>query len=110
MLSEGSGPLQWDATRLSSMARTPYDGCEQFAPPAELAERVPCRLLPWAPSNESPWQTLLWPNVPTDLDGQERLGPDWAWHCAPLDEVGWHVPRDDANPPKAYERDKDARG
>jgi hypothetical protein len=78
---------------------------EEFSPPAELAERVLCRLFPWAPINESPWATLLWANGRTDLPGKERLGPDWAWHCAPLDEWDGTVPLDDANPANRYERD-----
>jgi hypothetical protein len=32
---------------------------EEFAPPAELADRVLRRLFPWAPTNESPWQPLM---------------------------------------------------
>jgi hypothetical protein len=82
---------------------------EEFAPPAELADRVLRRLFPWAPTNESPWQALLWANRRTGLPGKERLGPDWAWHCAPLDEWDGAVPRQDGNPPNCYEWDRDAR-
>jgi hypothetical protein len=82
---------------------------EEFSPPAELAERVLCRLFPWTPINESPWPTLLWANGRTELPDKERLGPDWAWHCAPLVEWDGTVPRDDANPPNRYEWDNDAR-
>jgi hypothetical protein len=81
----------------------------EFAPPAELADRVLRRLFPWAPTNESPWQALLWGNRRTDLPGKERLGLDWAWHCAPLDEWDGAVPRQDGNPPNCYEWDRDAR-
>jgi hypothetical protein len=82
---------------------------EEFAPPAELADRVLRRLFPWAPTNESPWQALLWANGRTDLPGKERLGPDWARHCAPLDEWDGAVPRQDGNPPNCYEWDHNAR-
>jgi hypothetical protein len=82
---------------------------EEFAPPPELADPVLRRLFPWAPTNESPWQALLWANGRTDLPGKERLGPDWAWHCAPLDEWDGAVPRQDGNPPNCYEWDHDAR-
>src|SRR4029453_5138574 len=51
---------------------------EEFAPPAELADRVLRRLFPWAPTNESPWQALLWANGRTNLPGKEGLGPVWA--------------------------------
>jgi hypothetical protein len=51
----------------------------------------------------------LWANGRRDLPDKERLGPDWAWHCAPLDEWDGKVPRDDANPPNRYEWDNDAR-
>jgi uncharacterized protein (TIGR03083 family) len=82
---------------------------QEFAPPAGLAERVLRRLFPWAPINESPWQALLWANGRIDLPRKARLAPDWAGHCAPLDEWDGAVPRDDANPPNHYEWDNDAR-
>lgn len=80
-----------------------------FTPPAELAERVLRRLFPWAPTNESPWLALLWANGRADLPSRVRTGPDWSWHCAPLDEWDGTVPRQDANPPSHYEWDHDAR-
>jgi len=76
----------------------------EFAAPADLAGRVLRRLFPWAPPDASAWQTLLWANGRVDLPGRaERPGPDWAWHCAPLDEWDGTVPRRDANPPSRYE-------
>jgi hypothetical protein len=69
-----------------------------FAPPAELAERVLRRLFPWAPTNESPWLALLWANGRADLPSRVRTGPDWSWHCAPLDEWDGTVPRQDTLP------------
>ncbi|MGH2394304.1 MAG: hypothetical protein ACRDGH_12575 [Candidatus Limnocylindria bacterium] len=77
----------------------------EVAPPAALAERVLRRLFPWAPITESPWHVLLWANGRADLRGQKRLGPDWVWHCAPLDEWDGTVPRQQANPPSRYEWD-----
>jgi Mycothiol maleylpyruvate isomerase N-terminal domain len=65
----------------------------EFAPSAELAERVLRRLFPWAPINEPPWQALLWANGRADLPSRKRLGPDWVWHCAPLDEWDGAGPR-----------------
>ena len=82
---------------------------EEFAPPAELADRVLRRLFPWAPTNAAPWPALLWANGRIDLPGRERLGPDWAWHCSPRDEWDGAIPHDDANPPNYYDWDHDAR-
>jgi hypothetical protein len=90
----------WDAVR-------GFGG--EFAPPEDVAERVLRRLFPWAPTNEPSWQALLWANGRADLDSHERLGPDWVWHCAPLDEWDGTVPNEDANPPDRYEWDQDAR-
>jgi hypothetical protein len=47
---------------------------------------------------------LLMPNYSTS-----SLGPDWAWHCAPVDEWDGAVPRQYGNPPNCYEWDDDAR-
>jgi len=82
----------------------------EFAAPADLAEPVLRRLFPWAPTDASPWHALLWANGRADLPGQpERPGPDWIWHCAPLDEWDGTVPREDANPPSRYEWDEGSR-
>jgi hypothetical protein len=64
-----------------------------FEPPAELCERVLRRLFPWAPDGVDPWQGLRWANGRTALDGHERLGADWVWHCAPLDDWDGTIPR-----------------
>jgi hypothetical protein len=82
---------------------------DEVAPHAELAERVLRRLFPWAPTTTSPWQTLLWANGRADLPGQEPQGPDWLWHCAPLHEWDGTVPRQQSNPPRRYEWDRDSR-
>jgi hypothetical protein len=64
-----------------------------FAPPAQLCQRVVERLFPWAPEGFDAWATLCWANGRTGLPGHDRLGPDWYWHCAPLDEWDGTVPR-----------------
>lgn len=64
-----------------------------FAPRADLAERTLRRLFPWVSPDPSPWLALLWANGRIDLPGQPtRPGPDWVWHCAPLDEWDGTVP------------------
>jgi hypothetical protein len=57
-----------------------------FEPTAEVAAAALRRLFPWAPGEEPPWAALLWANGRAELAGHERLGPDWGWHCAPLQE------------------------
>lgn len=81
----------WDAARGFEL---------DFVPPTNLANRVVRRLFPWTPPGESAWQTLLWANGRTDLQSQPRRpGPDWQWHCAPLDEWNGTIPhRHSANP------------
>lgn len=57
-----------------------------FRPPDGLCLRVLHRLFPWAPKGGNGWLTLRWACGRAALPDQERLGPDWYWHCAPLDE------------------------
>jgi hypothetical protein len=57
-----------------------------FEPPADLCRRVLARLFPWAPATGDAWQALRWANGRAPLPDRARLGPDWAWHCAPLAE------------------------
>lgn len=57
-----------------------------FDPPRDLCDRVVRRLFPWAPVEGDPWELLQWANGRLDLPGRVRLGPDWTWHCAPLNE------------------------
>lgn len=91
----------WDAARGLGVA---------FAPQEGLADRVLRRLFPWAQLDAPPWQALLWANGRVDILGQpQRPGPDWAWHCAPLDEWNGTVPRSDSNPPRRYRWEKGAR-
>jgi len=72
-----------------------------FQPPAELCERVLRRLFPWAPAGVDPWQGLRWANGRIAIDGHERLGEDWAWHCAPLDDWDGTIPRWTGTPDRA---------
>ena len=57
-----------------------------FAPPDELCATVLARLFPWAPHGHGAWETLRWANGRGALGDVAQLGPDWSWHCAPLDE------------------------
>jgi len=52
----------------------------------DIAERIVARIFPWAPEHPDPWERLLWCNGRLALPGHERIGPDWGWWCAPLDE------------------------
>jgi hypothetical protein len=89
----------WDAVR-------GFGG--EFAVPEDLARPVLRRLFPWAPTDAPPWPALLWANGRVDLPGQPRQGPDWLWHCAPLEEWDGTV-QQAANPPTSFEWDDDAR-
>jgi hypothetical protein len=57
-----------------------------FRPPDDLTRRVLRRLFPWAPADGDPWTALRWATGRGALPDRPRLGPDWYWHCAPLDE------------------------
>jgi hypothetical protein len=57
-------------------------------PPDDLTCRLLRRLFPWTNTfdTEDCWATLLWANDRGKLNGTERIGADWTWWCAPLDE------------------------
>jgi hypothetical protein len=57
-----------------------------FRPPDSLSARILRRLFPWAPTGGDTWLNLRWTSGRSALPDRERLGPDWYWHCAPLDE------------------------
>ncbi|HXY72017.1 MAG TPA: hypothetical protein VEM41_05700 [Actinomycetota bacterium] len=59
---------------------TPFEG------PADIAGRIVERIFPWAPDHADPWELLLWCNGRMALPGHARLGSEWGWWCAPLDE------------------------
>ncbi|WP_202865983.1 hypothetical protein [Kribbella turkmenica] len=81
----------------------------EFTPSADIAERVLRRLFPWVSVRTSPWQALLWANGRIDLPDQaQRSGPDWAWHCAPLDEWDGTVPHQKAHRHRAPASHHDA--
>jgi Mycothiol maleylpyruvate isomerase N-terminal domain len=65
-----------------------------FQPPEDPVARVLARLFPWAPTDVDPWKALRWANGREELRPPHgRLGPDWTWHCAPLEEWDRSVPR-----------------
>ena len=43
--------------------------------------------VPEAPQGTDPWATMLWATGRGELEGRERVSPDWQWHGAPLDEA-----------------------
>jgi hypothetical protein len=63
-----------------------------FVPPARLCRRIVNRLFPWAPGDVDAWSALRWANGRVALPEHERLGPDWAWHSAPLTEWDGTMP------------------
>ena len=67
-------------------------------PPPELCERLLARLFPWAPTDEDPWRTVLWASGRLTLDDHGKLGPDWYWHCAPIDEWDGTINRRETPP------------
>ena len=77
--------------------------------PPELAARVLQRLFPWAPTDIAPWPALLWANGRLDLpDRCQRLGSDWVWHCAPLDEWDGTIPTWNGSAPAGFHWDATA--
>ncbi len=59
----------------------------RFRPPGDLVARVLARLFPWAPADIDPWRALRWANGREELPPPHgRLGPNWSWQCAPLEE------------------------
>jgi hypothetical protein len=65
----------------------------RFFPPTDLAARLLGRLFPWAPSDEDAWSVLRWANGRIALPRHPRLGEDWYWHSAPLEEWDGSVAR-----------------
>lgn len=58
----------------------------EFRPPDDICERMVPRLFPWAPEHDDPWERLLWCNGRLGLPDRPRLGPEWDWWSAPVDE------------------------
>ncbi|MCF2527525.1 maleylpyruvate isomerase N-terminal domain-containing protein [Yinghuangia soli] len=58
-----------------------------ITPPEDLCDRALARLFPEAPAGTGRWQTMLWATGRAELPGQERRGPTWRWHSAPLGEA-----------------------
>lgn len=67
-----------------------YDICsglgEGFNPPPNVCEQVVARIFPWAPKHDDAWERLLWCNGRLALPKHPRIGPEWGWWCAPLEE------------------------
>jgi hypothetical protein len=63
-------------------------------PPQDLVPLILARLFPWAPGGVDPWSALRWANGREDLPPPYgRLGPDWIWHCAPVQTWDGTIPR-----------------
>ncbi len=69
-----------------------------FQPPDQMVRPVLRRLFPWAPTSDDAWAVLLWATGRTALPDRDRLGPDWYWHCAPLQEWDGTMKRRTAPP------------
>lgn len=76
----------WDATNGTEI---------EFAGDDEIAGRTLQRLFPWAPTDTSPWETLLFATGRGELDGHESPGERWMWHNSPLNEWDGREPRSD---------------
>lgn len=57
-----------------------------FRPSDDIPRRVLNRIFPWAPDDGDAWETLRWAAGRQSSLAQERLGADWYWQCAPLEE------------------------
>ncbi|MCE7884156.1 MAG: hypothetical protein DYH08_09905 [Actinobacteria bacterium ATB1] len=72
-------------------------------PPEELTRRLLRRLFPWTQGvdTEDCWATLLWANDRANLNGSDRIGAEWTWWCAPLEEWDGKLPSrpDPLDPP-----------
>lgn len=55
-------------------------------PPGDVCRGALDRLFPQAPSDQDPWQTLLWATGRATLPGRDRL-TDWTWDGRPRQEV-----------------------
>lgn len=69
-----------------------------FRPPDALCERILARLFPWTPQEGDTWHRFLWANGRMALPGHDRLGSDWYWWCAPLEEWDGAVKKRTAPP------------
>src|SRR6266545_8408215 len=95
----GGGIVRGDGLRRDPGARRRHlrRAGRAVRPAWRRLRRVVARLFPWAPEHDDSWGRLLWCNGRIALPGHERLGPEWGWWCAPLEE--WDgVARTDAEP------------
>lgn len=56
----------------------------KLEPGPDLVRKVLARLVPTAPTDTDPWQTLLWATGRTSLRAHPDVGPDWTYRTAPL--------------------------
>lgn len=62
-------------------------GLDATLPPEPtIAGRVRERLLPHAPDETPPWETLLWATGRGSLTGHPDVGDDWVFHPTPSEE------------------------
>jgi len=66
---------------------------EPFEPDHDTAVAVLDRLFPWWPRDTRPVPALLWANGRIALPDHDRLGEEWLWHSAPLEEWDGSMPR-----------------
>ena len=64
-----------------------------FEAAVEICAKVRARLLPWAPTDVSAWDSLRWANGRLELSGVAPPDVNWRWHCAPLSEWDGTIPR-----------------
>ncbi|NED87627.1 VOC family protein [Streptomyces sp. SID11233] len=57
-----------------------------WAPPADLCDRVLARLFPDVPDDSDRWTVLLWSTGRAELPGRRRVS-SWKWHGAPLPDA-----------------------
>lgn len=66
---------------------------ETFEPDDAMVVAVLDRLFPWWPRDAPPVPALLWANGRIALPAHDRLGEEWLWHSAPLEEWDGTIPR-----------------
>ncbi len=100
-MADGSGFVAMGCTEILIHTADIAEGLgRSFRPPDSLTAAVLERLFPWAPDVAEPWAAFRWACGRTPLPDRDRLGPDWWWHCAPLEE--WDGTRKVRTTPPAW--------
>ena len=74
----------------------------EFAPPADLCERVLRRLFPWIEDvGPDAFATMRWTTGRLAIEGRDDVATDWYWQCAPLSEWDGTIKRRPATRPAA---------